>query len=131
MLRIPTPLDDETEALIRQTIGCCITVHRELGPGLLEAIYQRAVGYELEFSRIPFERERRFPVDYRGRHVYVHRADLVVADRILLELKAVDNLHPVHRAQTLSCLRVTRLRVALLINFNVPVLISGLQRLVL
>jgi GxxExxY protein len=131
MLRVTTPLDDEAESLVRATIGCCIAVHRELGPGLLEAIYQRAVGHELAANRIPYERERSFPVAYRGHQIYVHRADMVIGGQILLELKAVESLHPVHRAQVLSCLRVTKLRVGLLINFNVAVLVGGLQRIVL
>jgi len=131
MLRIPTPLDDAGEALVRKTIGCCIAVHRELGPGLLETIYQRAVAYELEANQVPFDRERPYRVAYRGRTIYVHRPDLIIGDQLLLELKAVDAVHAVHRAQVLSCLRVTQLRVGLLINFNVAVLASGIQRIVL
>jgi len=131
MLKVTTPLEAETESLVYRTIGCCIAVHRELGPGLLEVIYQRAVAYELEANRIPFEREKTYPVEYRHRPIYVHRVDLVVASQVMLELKAVEAFHPVHRAQVLSCLRVTKLRVALLINFNVAFLPQGLQRIVL
>src|SRR5262245_34295051 len=101
MLRIPSPLEPELEDLAHKTIGCCVAVHRELGPGLVEPIYQRAVGYELEASNISFERERRVPIMYRGRLVYIHRLDLVVDEKLLLELKAVERLHPVHLAQVL------------------------------
>ena len=131
MLRIPATLDDETEDFAYRAIGSCIAVHKELGPGLIETIYQRAVAYELDAHSIPFEREKAFPVQYRGHRVYVHKVDLIVANRVLLELKAVDTLHAVHRAQVLSCLRVSKLRLALLINFNVAILPHGVQRVVL
>lgn len=131
MLRIPTTLEPALEELVHKTIGCCITVHRELGPGLIEQAYGRAVGYELAANSIPFEREKRFPITYRGRNLYVHRLDLVVGGELVLELKAVDRLHPVHRAQLLSVLRTAKLRIGLLINFNVPVLPEGIRRIVL
>ena len=131
MLRIPTTLDPALEALIYKTIGCCITVHCELGPGFIEQAYSRAVGYELGVNDIPFEREKRFPITYRGKYLYMHRLDLVVASQLVLELKAVERLHPVHRAQVLSILRTSKLRVGLLINFNVPVLPDGIHRIVL
>jgi GxxExxY protein len=131
MLRIATKLDDHTEELIHRVIGCCITVHRELGPGLVEAIYQRAVALEMEAASIPFERERRFPVRYRGKVLYIHRLDLVVDNRLVLELKAVERLHPVHQSQVLSCLRVSKLPVCLLMNFNVAILPDGIKRIVL
>jgi len=131
MLHLPSPLGPELEALVQRTIGCCIAVHRELGPGLVETIYQRAVGYELEASGVPFEREKPIPINYRGKRLYVHRLDLVVSGQILLELKAVDRLHPVHQAQVISCLRVSKLRLGLLVNFNVPLLRQGIRRIVL
>lgn len=131
LLRIPSKLDDAVEALIHRTIGCCIEVHRRLGPGLLEVIYHRAVGLELEVAGIRFEREKRYPVAYRGRRLYIHCLDLVVEDQLLIELKAVERLHPIHEAQTISSLRVSQLKVALLINFNVPILAQGIKRLVL
>jgi GxxExxY protein len=131
MLRTSTPLDANLENLIYRTIGCCIEVHRQLGPGPLETICQRAVALEFQAAGIGFERERAFPVMYRGQNLYVHRVDLIVDGRLLLELKAVDRLHPVHEAQVLSCLRVTKLRVALLVNFNVATLPQGIRRMVL
>ena len=131
MLRIATKLDDQTESLIHRVIGCCITVHKELGPGLVETIYHRAVGIELEVAGIQFEREKRFPVTYRGKPLYVHRLDLVVANQLMLELKAVERFHPVHQSQVLSCLRISKLKICLLINFNVAILPEGIKRIVL
>ncbi|HEY7289601.1 MAG TPA: GxxExxY protein [Vicinamibacterales bacterium] len=131
MLRIATRLGDELEALVHKTIGCCIAVHRELGPGLIEGAYHRAVAFELDAVGVPFEREKRVPIVYRGKCVYVHRLDLVVGAKIVLEIKAVDRLHPVHQAQTLSSLRAAGLPIALLINFNVPLLPHGIRRYVL
>ena len=131
MLRVWTPLEPAAEELIHRVIGCCITVHKALGPGLVEPVYQRAAGLELRASGISFEREKRFPVVYRGQCLYVHRVDFVVDGQLLVELKAVDRLHPVHRAQVLSSLRVSNLRIALLINFNVALLPEGIKRIAL
>jgi GxxExxY protein len=97
----------------------------------VEAAYQRAVSYELVEQGIPFDKERPVAIKYRGRLVYTHRLDLVVANEILVELKAVERLHPLHSAQVLSGLRAAGLKTALLINFNVPVLRDGIRRFVL
>jgi GxxExxY protein len=123
-------VDAALEELIHRVIGCCIVVHKALGPGLLEPIYQRAVALELTVARISFEREKRFPVIYRGTRLYTHRVDFIVADRLMLELKAVDRLHPVHHAQVRSNLRISGLKIALLINFNVALLPEGIKRIV-
>jgi len=131
MLRVPSNLDDELEALIHRVIGCCIMVHRELGPGLLERIYRRAVCIELQSAGIPFEAERSFPVWYRGYLLCDQRVDVVVAGLVLLETKAIERLSPVHQAQVMSYLKVSGLRVGLLMNFNVALLPDGLRRIVL
>jgi len=131
MLRVTSPVHPEIEELGEKAIGCFIVVHRALGPGLLERIYHRAVRCELQVSNIPFECERPYPVLYRGQEIYEHRADLIIGGQILIELKAVDALHGVHRAQVLSLLRITKLRLGLLINFNVAVLKAGIHRIVL
>lgn len=131
MLRVTSQLDDESEALIHRVIGYCIRVHRELGPGLLERIYRRAICIELQSEGVPFEVEKSFPVWYRGHLLCDQRVDIVVAGRILLEVKALDRLAPVHRAQVMSYLRGSGLRIGLLMNFNVPVLPDGLHRIVL
>ena len=131
MLRIQSVLDDATEALITRIIGICITVHRELGPGLLESIYSRGICLELETAGLSFEVEKQVPVWYRGIVLCHHRLVIVVEERVLLEIKAVERLAPIHHAQVLSCLRISKLRVALLMNFNSVVLPDGLKRIVL
>ena len=131
MLYKHSDLDAELEELAHRVIGCCIAVHRELGAGLVETAYARAVRLELAASKIPFESEKRYPIVYRGTRVYLHRLDLVVDQRMVVELKCVDCLHPVHHAQLRSCLKVSRLRLGLLVNFNVDVLKQGIKRIVL
>jgi GxxExxY protein len=124
-------LDDDVENLAFRVIGCCIKVHRELGPGLIEPAYARATRLELRASNIPFEYEKRYPILYQGIQVYVHRLDLVVDRKMIVEMKCVDVLHRVHEAQVRSCLKVSKLRLGLLINFNVAVLQHGIKRIVL
>ena len=131
MLRIASVLDDATEALITRIIGICIAVHRELGPGLLESIYSRAICLELETAGLSFEVEKQVPVLYRGIVLCHHRLDIVVDLKVLLEIKAVERLAPIHYAQVLSYLRISKLPVALLMNFNTVVLPDGLKRIVL
>ena len=131
MWRILSPLSEELEALVHKTIGNCITVHRALGPGLLESIYSRAICIELEINGIPFEREKDIPVSYRGRLLCHNRLDIVVDQRLVLEVKSVEYITPVHRAQVLSYLRVSGIAVGLLVNFNVPVLQDGVKRIIL
>lgn len=131
MLRIPSPLGDEVESLITKIIGCCIAVHRELGPGLLEFIYRRAVCIELEAAGLPFEVEKRIPVTYRGHLLCYQRLDMIVAGQVLIEIKAMERLAPVHHAQVMCYLRVSGLKVALLMNFNSAVLPDGLKRIIL
>jgi GxxExxY protein len=131
MLTVPSRLSDELEELIYRTIGCCITVHRTLGPGLLEGIYSRAMCLELESENISFETQKTYPVVYRGQPLCDQRLDLVVEEQLVLEIKSVEHLNRIHHAQLLSYLRVSNIAVGLLINFNVPVLQDGLKRLVL
>ena len=131
MLRIASPLSDEVERLIRDTIGCCITVHRALGPGLLETIYSRAVALELSVAAIAFEREKAYAVAYRGERLYEQRLDFVVGGAIVLEIKAVERLAPIHEVQLVNYIRVAGLGAGLLMNFNEVVLRDGLKRRVL
>lgn len=130
-LRIPTELPAALESLVRETIGSCIAVHRELGPGLLEGIYPRAVAVELEARGVPFELERSIPVRYRGSVICHQRLDVFVDSRLILEVKSVERILPIHVAQVISYLRVTESRIGLLVNFNVPVLAQGIRRIVL
>ena len=131
MLRIQTPLSDELERLVTRTIGCCVAVHHELGPGLLESVYAKAVRIELGVAGLTFESERAVPISYRGVYLCNQRLDLIVNERIVLELNSVERLGPVHRAQVLSYLRTTGLRIGLLVNFNVAVFQDGLRRIIL
>ena len=128
MLRVPSPLPDDLEGLVHDTIGCCITVHRTLGPGLLEMIYSRAIALELKAAEIAFEREKTFPVMYRGELLCEQRLDFVVRGAIVLEIKSVEHLASLHESQLLNYMRVAHLRVGLLMNFNVAVLRDGLKR---
>lgn len=131
MLRVKSTLPAEVEALVTRVIGCCIAVHRELGPGLLEMSYARALQLELEANGLDYECEKPVAVNYKGKPVCVHYIDLIVAKEIIVELKAVERLVPVYRSQLLNYLHITHLRIGLLINFNVPLLADGIKRVVL
>ena len=129
-LRLASTLSSETEDLVRRTIGALLAVHRELGSGMSESIYAAAVRIELAARGIPFTHEVATPVHYRGHLLGHQRIDLLVDDRLVVEIKSVEALHPAHVAQLVSYLRVTGKRVGLLANFNVPVLKAGLRRIV-
>jgi len=117
-----------TEAII----GALIEVHRHLGPGLLESAYQECFCRELELRGIRFERQKPIPLEYKGVQLDCgYRIDLLVEGRVLVEIKAVEELAPVHEAQLLTYMRLANVRVGLLVNFNVPVLKEGLRRRVL
>jgi GxxExxY protein len=131
LTRVYSPLPAELEQLVEQTIGCCIAVHRELGPGLSEYVYSTACQAELKAKGIPFESEKALPVRYRGIAICHHRVDVFIDNRLVLEVKSVDRLHPVHVAQVVSYLRLTGARVGLIANFNVEVLRNGLRRVVM
>jgi GxxExxY protein len=113
-------------------IGACIEVHRELGPGLLESIYEECVCMELRARGIAYERQMSLPVMYKGVRIPCdYRIDLFVERRLVVELKAVQSLLPVHEAQMLTYLRVTGAKVGLLINFHESTLRRGLRRVAL
>ena len=112
-------------------IGAAIEVHRVLGPGLIEGIYEDALCAELGIRKIPFERQVPVDVVYKERKLGELRLDVLVRQQLVLELKATDAIAPVHLAQLLSYLKATQLRLGLLINFNVPELRLGLKRVVL
>ena len=124
-------LPAETEELLTRIIGCGLEVHKRLGPGFLEGIYMRALCYELECTGLPFERERSIVVAYRDIMIPGQRVDLIVGRAVVVEVKAVARLEPVHEAQVLSYLRTTRLRAGLLMNFNAALFKHGLKRMVL
>ena len=108
-----------------------IEVHRHLGPGLLEAVYEEALCVELRGSGLAFKRQIGVPLYYKGHPVSEHRPDLIVDDVVIVEIKSVDRLHSIHTAQMLTYLRVTGKRVGLLLNFNSVVMRQGIRRLVI
>ena len=112
-------------------IAAAIEVHRILGPGFVEPVYQAALAHELELRHIPFEREKPIPVFYKERSVGDHRLDFLVEGEVILELKAVSEPDDVHMAQVISYLKATRLKTALLINFNKSLLKDGIRRVAL
>ena len=118
--------------LTHDIIGAAIDVHRCLGPGLLESAYERCLSIELSQRGIPFERQIELPVYYKGHAVDCsYRIDLLVAREVVLEIKAVETLLPIHEAQLLTYLKLGGWRLGLLINFNVEVLKLGIRRRIL
>jgi GxxExxY protein len=117
--------------LTERIIGCLIAVHRSLGPGLTESSYQTASALEMKACGLEYTREPRLDVRYRDVLVGRHRPDFIVEGKLILELKCVATLDPVFTSQVLTYLRVSKLRVGLLVNFNVAVLKSGVRRIVL
>ena len=117
--------------LTEKVIGAAIEVHKELGPGYLEAVYEAALCHELKLRNIPFEKQHTIELLYKGEPVGEGRLDVLVAKRLIIELKSTDQLLPIHHAQVISYLRAMNLRLALLINFNVRLLRDGIRRIIL
>jgi len=118
--------------LTHEIIGASIEVHRALGPGLLESAYEACLCTELTLREVPFERQKPLPIEYK--HLKLdcgYRIDLLVAEAIVVEVKTVEVLLPIHDAQLLTYLKIGGWHIGLLINFNVPVLKEGIRRLVL
>jgi GxxExxY protein len=113
-------------------IAAAIEVHRAQGPGLLESAYERCLAQELCLRKVPFERQKRLPVHYKGAQLGCgYRLDFLVAGAVVVEVKAVDVLLPIHRAQVLSYLKLGGWKLGLLVNFHVPLLRDGIKRVVL
>ena len=119
------------EEASNKVIGTAIEVHRHLGSGYLESVYEEALAVELTLGGIPFARQVVFALDYKGQKVGEGRMDFLVDGGLIVELKAVEALAPIHIAQAISYLKATKYRLALLINFNVPVLKDGIKRVAL
>ncbi|MBI1922190.1 MAG: GxxExxY protein [Geobacter sp.] len=117
--------------LTEKIIGCAIEVHRNLGPGLLESIYERALCHEFNLSGMQYESQVIVPITYKGNNLGDCRLDLLIENEIIVELKAVEKMGPVFKAQLLSYLKMTRKTLGLLINFNVPILKDGVTRVIL
>ncbi len=122
----------DVNAITETIIGAAIEVHRALGPGLLESAYEQCLCHELSLGNISFERQRQLPVKYKGILLDCgYRIDVLVLDQVVVELKSIDKLPPIHEAQLITHLRLGGWQVGLLINFNVTVLVDGIRRRVM
>ena len=120
------------DELSNKVIGCAIEVHRELGPGLLESTYEQCLAYELNRAGIPFKIQQQLPLDYKEIKLDCgYRIDLFVDNRLIVELKSVEQLLKIHEAQILTYMKLAHVRVGLLVNFNVEILKKGIRRFVL
>jgi GxxExxY protein len=124
------PIPAEDDRIAHEVIGAAIEVHRHLGPGFLEKIYERALVYELSVRGIAMQAQKEIVVPYKDILIPGQQLDLLVAERVVIELKAVAEIAPIHEAQLLSFLKATGLRLGLLINFNVRVSKEGIKRMV-
>jgi GxxExxY protein len=121
---------DENE-LSNKIVGAAIEVHRTLGPGLLESTYEECLCHELSLNQIPFERQVIMPVVYKGNRLECgYRADIVVDNKVILELKSVADVQPIHKAQLLTYLKLSGLKLGLLLNFNAVLMKDGIKRFV-
>jgi len=120
--------DPDLNRITNQIIGAAIEVHRQLGPGLMESLYENALAIEFTMRNIPFIRQVPVIVNYRDHQIGEVRLDFIVAGRVVVELKSMESLAPVHKAQLLCYLKVTRHKLGILINFNVPALKEGIKR---
>jgi len=119
------------DPLTQKIIGCAIEVHRQLGPGLLESLYEEALIVEFELQGLKFQRQVELPVHYKGKSIGQYRLDLLVEDTVVLEIKSVERHDPVFEAQLLTYMKLTGKKVGLLINFNSRLLKDGVKRFVL
>ncbi len=120
------------DALSTQVIGLAIEVHRELGPGLLESTYEACLAHELQSHNIPYLAQASLPIEYKGIKLNAgYRADLLLEPNLMIELKSVETILPIHTAQLLTYMKLAQIKVGLLINFNVKLLKNGIHRLVL
>ncbi|TSA48943.1 GxxExxY protein [archaeon] len=122
----------EFDKLSNRVIGCALEVHRELGPGLLESTYEQCLAHELKLNGIRFELQHPLPVKYKGMRLDCgYRVDVLVEDKLIIELKSVERIKAIHEAQLLTYMRLSGIRIGLLINFNVMKLKDGIKRFVL
>ena len=131
MIRSNSNLDIATEEYVAEVVDCGFVVHRDVGPGYMEPLYANAMGIELRSRGITFEREKVVAVRYRDEPVGIHRLDFVVCNCIVLELKAVKVLEPVHQAQLMAYMKASQIRVGLLMNFCGATFKGGIKRVVL
>jgi len=120
-------LIESLNEITEKIIGCAIEVHRNLGPGLLESIYENALCFELNQINVKYEKQLKIPIVYKGLSLGEYRLDILVENEIIVEIKAVNRYDPVFEAQMLTYLKVTGKKLGLLMNFNVPVLKNGIK----
>jgi GxxExxY protein len=125
-------IDADTDALAKQVVDAAIKVHKSLGPGLLESVYETCLAHELVSRRVPIQRQLALPISYDGIELDAAlRLDLVVGGRLIVELKSVDALLPIHQSQLMTYLKLSSIRLGLLINFNTRLLRDGIKRIAL
>lgn len=121
----------DEDTISNKVIGAAIEVHRALGPGLLESAYEECLCRELSLNDVAFDRQKALPVSYKGVDLNCgYRLDIVVEKLVILELKAVSRVEPIHEAQLLTYLKLANLKLGLLLNFNVPIMKQGIKRIV-
>ena len=116
--------------LTGEIIGAAIEVHKTLGPGLLESTYEECLCRELDLRKIPYERQKELPIEYKGVRLNCgYRLDVIVSNKVILEIKSCESILPIHEAQLLTYLKLTGIKIGILINFNVPMLKDGIKRI--
>ncbi|MCI0448879.1 MAG: GxxExxY protein [Chlorobi bacterium] len=121
----------DENALSKIIVDCCYKLHVNLGPGLLESVYEEVLSFELSRHKLSFERQKPIPVIYEDIKLDIgFRADLIVENKVIIEIKSVETLAPVHHKQLLTYLKLTNLKLGLLINFNVDLIKNGIKRIV-
>lgn len=125
-----TDITEEESLLTGKIIGAAIEIHRALGPGLLESVYETCLAYELQLRKMKVECQKQMTVFYKDVMLDCgYRADLIVENKVIIEIKSVSNIAPIHQAQLISYLRLSDCRIGLLINFNVKMLKEGIRRI--
>lgn len=124
-------MNEELNELSGKILKCAIEVHKYLGPGLLESIYEQCLCKEFDLNNINYRKQLLIPIIYKGELLnHKFKIDIMTEEKIIIEIKAIESILPVHKAQLLSYLRLTKIKLGLLINFNVPQLIKGFQRII-
>lgn len=120
------------DELSKRVIGCAIDVHKNLGPGLLESTYEQCLAHELKCAKIPFRLQYPLPVNYNGVKIDCgYRVDLLVDNQVIVELKSVEKILPIHQAQLLTYMKLAGIKIGLIMNFNVRFMKNGIKRMVL
>jgi GxxExxY protein len=122
--------DPFSKELVEKIISSAMEVHSQLGPGLLEILYEEAMAHEFALRKLPFVRQKEIRLTYKGKDIGWHRVDFLVGNEVLIELKSVQVLHGIHEAQMMACLKALQARAGLLINFNVERLQDGIRKIV-